>query len=171
MERDKRVYAALVAAGLIIDLDSRILLVAKRGKLTLPTGHMDLEKDENLEEALVREMKEEMKDENGQGINIRVLGSLGTVVRNKDTDKSKLIEIFRCVTDSRQIFFEEKGETELVRVKIDEALGIKNLDDLAREAITRLISYLEGHIAFRRRNGGNHEEGTDFSDEQEANNY
>jgi len=160
MEDDRRVYATLVAAGLIMGPDSKLLLVGKRGKLTLPTGHMDLERDRNLEEALVREMKEEIKDKKGSGIDISVMGSLGTVVHDKETVKSKLIEIFRCVTDSSEIFFEEKGETNFAWVDVDETLGIENLDDLAREGTKRLISYLEGHIFSRFGNGGDHEEGT-----------
>lgn len=164
MEDNKRVYAALVAAGLIMGPDSRLLLVEKRRKLTLPTGHMDLEKDKNLEDALVREMKEEIKDKKGLGIDISVMGSLGTMVRNKETVKSKLIEIFRCATDSSEIFFEEKGETNFAWVDVDETLEIENLDDLAREGIKRLIDYLEGHISYRfgNGNGGDHEEGTNF---------
>src|SRR4030042_2212933 len=167
MEETKRVYAALVAAGLIMGPDSKLLLVEKRSRLTLPTGHMDSEKDRNLEDALVREMKEEIKDKAGRGIEVNVMGSLGTMVRNKDTVKSKLIEIFRCAINLSEICFEEKGETNFFWVDVDDALGIENLDDLAREAIQRLINYLKGHISFRIVNGGDYEEGRELEDEQE----
>jgi len=170
MEDKTRVYAALVAAGIILTPSSKLILVGKKGKKTLPTGHMDRQKDKDLKEALVREMKEELKDEKGNGLEIKVMGSLGTIVRNQAGQDPKLIEIFRCATEKEEVRFEEKGETRVWLVEIDDAIKISDIDNLAEEGVKRLIDYLEGHLYIRSENsGGSDEEGEDCqSNEAEA---
>jgi ADP-ribose pyrophosphatase YjhB (NUDIX family) len=54
----------LIAADLIIEKDDKILLIRRgsepfKGKLALPGGHLEYKKGEKLEEAAIREAKEE----------------------------------------------------------------------------------------------------------------
>lgn len=136
MESD-RFFAALVAACLLKSPRGEILLTEKNGKLTIPTGHMDPEKDTDSKEALTREMEEELiglKD-------LIIVESLGTYVVNGFGQKAKSIEIFSCKTSSEEIgCLIEKGEKKAVFwIRPIEAIKLPNLDGLTKEALERYL--------------------------------
>jgi len=57
---EERVGATLVVAGFLKNSRGEVLLVDRDGDWTLPTGHMNVMIDATLQDALRREMKEEL---------------------------------------------------------------------------------------------------------------
>jgi ADP-ribose pyrophosphatase YjhB (NUDIX family) len=136
--KKERVQAALVAAAILRNPSGEILLVQKDNNLTLPTGHMDPAKDADLEETLLREIKEELGVDRSE---VEIIGSFGTMVRNKDSPAvSKSIEIFSCRISRKAALlaeFEEKGEKGQLWVRPSQIKNLTLLDELVREALQR----------------------------------
>lgn len=124
----------VVVAGLIKQ-KGEILLTQKNGAWTLPTGHMDMGRDSGPQEALQREMREELV-----GLkSLLIVESLGTLIRNRKTAKAKSIEIFSCNSTGRIVrLIEGREEKPVVWIRPAEALNLE-IDELARLAIERYL--------------------------------
>ncbi len=143
MEKKGRVkveIGELVAVGFIRNSQGEVLLVDRENRLTLPTGHMDLKLEGQLRETAIREMFEEII-----GLkHLTVIGSLGTIVRNKSSP-SKLMEIFSCRVLSKEVRGYREGKLiawikPLQAARIDKVLDF--LDEVAKKGIER---FLEGY--------------------------
>jgi ADP-ribose pyrophosphatase YjhB (NUDIX family) len=154
--KEKRVKADLVVAGFLKNQRGEVLLVERNDDWTLPTGHMDISRDSNLKETVNREMKEELS-----GLKrLIIVESLDTfvrhseLVRNKGSSlKSKSIAIYSCnVYDSEIEYFNEGGtRKKKIWIRPSQALGLDNLDDLAKFAINMFLKRYSG----KKENGGN----------------
>ena len=150
VRKKKRVYAALVAAGLIKNYRGEILLTERKGqkgKWTIPTGHMDPQ-DKDLSKALLREMKEEIPT-----LEIVIIEPLGTYVVNGGSAKEpKSIEVFSCNTSSSpeiiDYLIEGKERRNVVWIRPSQALKL-SLDNLAFFAVKEYLK------KYRRKKGGN----------------
>jgi ADP-ribose pyrophosphatase YjhB (NUDIX family) len=133
--KEERIYAALIAVGLIKNPRGEVLLVERWNQWTLPTGHMEAI-DVDLEGTLVREMEEELGLES-----LTVVESLGTIVRNMDSSKVKSMEIFSCnIQREKEIkFYDEKEGKKKIWIRPSQALELANLDKLARVALERYL--------------------------------
>jgi len=150
--------ATLVVAGLLKNQRGEALLVDRDGYWTLPTGHMDVNRDANLKGTLDREMKEELK-----GLrSLVIVEPLDTfvrhseLVRNKSSPlKPKSIAIYSCnVHDSEIEYFNEEGKKrKKIWIRPSQALKLDNLDDLAKLALNRFLEKYPGTI--KKEEGGN----------------
>ncbi len=150
-EREKRVKATLVVAGLLKNNRGEILLIDRNDDWTLPTGHMDVNKDNNLKEALDREMKEELK-----GLKkLVIVEALDTFVRHAELVKEsgislkpKSIAIYSCNVNGSEIeYFNEGGKKrKKIWIRPSQALELANLDDLARLALGRFLKKYPGVV-------------------------
>ena len=151
MKREKRVRATLVVAGLLKNQRGEALLVERNGDWTLPTGHMDVNRDTNLTEALDRERKAELK-----GLqSLTIVEALDTfvrhseLIRNKSSPlKPKSIAIYSCnVHDNEIEYFNEGGKRKSkIWIRPSQALKLTNLDDLAKLALNRFLEKYPGTI-------------------------
>ena len=160
-EREKRVKADLVVAGLLKNQRREILLVDRDGYWTLPTGHMDVNRDDNLMGTLDREMKEELK-----GLqSLTIVEALDTfvrhseLVRNKSSPlKPKSIAIYSCnvLHDSEIEYFNEGGKKrKKIWIRPSQALKLNNLDDLAKLALNRFLEKYPGTVKKEEGENGN----------------
>ncbi len=138
MEKEKRIGATLVVAGLLKNQRGEALLVERNGKWTLPTGHMNILVDTNLRETLQREMKEELqvlKD-------LTIIEALDTFIRYSATAryKAKSIAIYSCnVNDSEIEYFNEGGKKrKFIWIRPSQALNLP-IDDLAKLGLKRFM--------------------------------
>jgi len=158
MKREKRVTATLVVAGLLKNQRSEILLVDRDGFWTLPTGHMDVNRDDSLTGTLDREMKEELKGLKNLII-VEVLDTFvrhSELIRNKSSPlKPKSITIFSCnVHDDEIKYFNEGGKKRRkIWIRPSQALNLANLDDLAKLGISRFLEKYPGTT--KKEKGGN----------------
>lgn len=152
MKKEKRIRATLVVAGLLKNQRGEALLVERYGDWTLPTGHMDENQDNDLEETLNREMREELK-----GLkNLIIVEILDTFVRTSELIrnngrkplKPKHITIYSCnVRDDEIEYFNEGGKKKKkIWIRPSQALGLSNLDDLAKLAINRFLGKYPGTV-------------------------
>jgi len=158
--REKRVKATLVAAGLLKNQRGEILLVERNGYWTLPTGHMDVHRDADLQETLDREMKEELK-----GLeSLTIIEALDTFIRHSELTmgggnslKPKSIAIYSCNVLGNEIeYFDEEGERKkIIWIRPSQALELNNLDDLAKLAINRFLEKYPRTIQKGERGNGN----------------
>lgn len=159
-EREKRVKATLVVAGLLKNQRGEILLVERNGDWTLPTGHMDVRRDDNLQETLDREMKEELK-----GLkSLTIVEALDTfvrhseLIRNKSSPlKPKSIAIYSCNVHGNEIeYFNEGGKRKKkIWIRPSQALKLTNLDDLAKLALDRFLEKYPGTVKKEKGENGN----------------
>ena len=113
----------LIAAGLVIVRDGRLILTRKKGKeiYKLPGGK--LEEDESLEECAVREFEEET------GLVGKIIGKYTTMIldRNPETWEEMRIELYHfkgeILNRKGEELFYEHGEHEVAWLEIDK---IKN---------------------------------------------
>lgn len=149
----------LVAVGLIRNNQGEVLFVDREGCLTLPTGHLDPSLDGELRETAIREMFEELI-----GLkHLTVIGSLGTMVRNKSSPP-KLMEIFSCRVPRREIRGYKEGKL-IAWVRPSQAIRLDKfmdfLDEVAKEGIKR---FLEGYPRKSvEKKGGQNDGGTNES--------
>jgi len=164
MRKEKRIKATLVVAGLLKNQRGEALLVERNGDWTLPTGHMDINRDDSLKEALDREMKEEL-----EGLkNLIIVEALDTfvrhseLIRNKGSSlKPKSIAIYSCnVHDGDIEYFNENGKRKKkIWIRPSQALKLANLDDLSRMALNRFMEKYPG----KKENGGNGNDESNFN--------
>jgi len=162
VEKRKRVkveIGELVAVGFIRNNQGEVLLVDKKNRLTLPTGHMDLKLEGQLRETAIREMFEELI-----GLkHLTVTGSLGTMVRNKSSPP-KLMEIFSCKASRREVKSYKEGKV-IAWIRPSQAMRLDKfldfLDEVAKEGIKR---FLEGYPRKSvEKKGGQNDGGTNES--------
>ena len=149
IKREKRVKATLVVAGLLKNQRGEILLVERNGDWTLPTGHMDIRRDNNLKETLDREMKEELK-----GLKkLIIVEALDTFVRHAELVKErgislkpKSIAIYSCNVNGSEIeYFNEGGKRrKKIWIRPSQALELPNVDDLAKLALESFLGRYPG---------------------------
>lgn len=156
-ERPDRFKGDLVAAALIRRPNGDIFLVSRGNEWTIPTGHLDPEREQELDKTLIREMGEEIFSGSEGEEEIFIKSILGVVTREakegngKKTD-AKIITIYFCLVDEKTakiMEYKEKGEMGfrwvsslrelLERGEIEGGLPI---DQLAKEA---LELYLKGY--------------------------
>lgn len=128
----ERFLVTVVAAGLIKNPRGEILLITKNSHWTIPTGHIKIQ-DKDVEEGLVREMKEELGLEK-----ISIIESLGGIVRNKESPSPKIIEVFSCNITSDEAIKIKYKEGKEIWIRPSEAVDL-HLDELAVEAIRRYL--------------------------------
>ena len=150
--KEKRFKGFLAVAGLLKN-KGNVLLVSENGCWTLPVGHVDLNRDANLEETLFRETGEELK-----GIkNLVIVEFLSPFIRypgatrNKSSPicpvrKPKIIQIFSCNVSNKEIkYFGEGGKRgKEIWTKPRQALRLSNLDGLAATAIGNFLKKYPG---------------------------
>lgn len=150
-EKEKRIKATLVVAGLLKNQRGEALLVERNGDWTLPTGHMDVHRDGTLKETLEREMREELKGLQTLVIvePLDIFVRCSELVRDRGRPlKSKSIAIYSCnVHDNEIEYFNEGGEKRnKIWIRPSQALKLLNLDDLAKLAITSFLEKYPGSI-------------------------
>jgi len=143
-----RVSGELVVAMMFFNTLGEVLLVGRKGKLTIPTGHLDF--GEDMIDAFVREMSEEFIGESGENnkskmrieisnLRDKITNSYGTVLRESGSGENKLIEIIPCrlsLEEARLLAYVEEAEGQLW-VRPGQIKNLSLLDPLAREAIAR----------------------------------
>lgn len=137
---EERVTVDLVAAAFIRSARGRILFVLRRGKWTLPTGHLHPQDKGDLRKALRREMREEL------GVAIFVGDSLGKMFREKNRNgRSKWIEVFYCAVGeavAKKIRFHEKDESGELWLTAEQARHRDDIDELGRVGLELFLQKL-----------------------------
>ena len=132
-DAEERVTADLVVAAFIRKARGEILFVPRKGRWTLPTGHLHPSDEGDMQAALRREMKEEL------GVEIFINDSLGKFFRKENRNgRSKYIETFYCTisgAESKNVHYDEKGEVGHIWLTVEEAGQRDDLDDLAKASL------------------------------------
>lgn len=123
----------VVIAGCLIEKDSKFLLVQEKkpkayGLWNLPAGHVD--KGENIEQAAVREAKEET------GLDVQILYKIGVYGNPKKTHS---INIYKAAITNGNIDFPKDEILDINWFTHDDIVNLKHSDKLRGDFVQKSI--------------------------------
>jgi len=145
-----------VVGILFINPDREICLVEEDNRLTLPTGHVDPEKDIDisgrqidLQETIRREMTQEFQNLQRADISPKTTIYLGEVISQLPGKEIKYFKVFSCLlaeeTAANLVYVGDKeermsGHKRCIWVRPQEVISLENIPDgLAKEAVSKYL--------------------------------